>query len=427
MTESSSLSDQFEARIRAHRPLSLNVNWAGELIFPHYDGLSIMNLAATIPALFGLTVNPPLDPAVWGGTLPDVDRVVLFITDGLGYKWLREMMAEDDAFAAVVADLNGGREPLPLTSVAPSTTSVALPTLWTAAQPGLHGVTGRFMYMRELSTVVDVLFYRTATGRAGELESLFMEPEDFLPVATIPEQLSALSVPTHRLIAQALTGTSLSRMLHRGVKEHHSHIGYTDLWLRLSDVLRTTARKRCYVSVYWEMVDALSHAYGAHNDYLRAEIKSQMTALRDTLAKAEPRDGRTLVMIAADHGHYPMPQLVDIATDPDLFDAVRGRPSGDSRLSYWLLRDGTKSRVTDVLAARYSDVLAWADPQTVIDAGVFGAGLHPELHHRLGDLVVFPREGVRIGYREAHRDSRGSNHGGLSDWEMFAPLLWTTF
>ncbi|WP_174242855.1 alkaline phosphatase family protein [Escherichia coli] len=385
-----------------------------------------MNLAATIPALFGLTVNPPLDLAIWGGAMPDVNRVVLFVTDGLGYKWLREMIAEDDAFAAVIADLNGGRAPLPMTSVAPSTTSVALPTLWTAAQPGLHGVTGRFMYMREVSTVVDVLFYRTATGMHGELESLFLEPEDFLPVATLSEQLSTLGVPTHLLLAKDLMGTGLSRMLHRGVAQRHTHIGYTDLWLRLSDVLQTTARKRCYISVYWEMVDSLSHAYGAHNDYLRAEIKNQMTALRDTLAKAAPRDGRTLVLIAADHGHYPIPQLVDIAADPDLFDAVRGMPSGDHRLSYWLLREGTKSRVTDVLDARYSHVLAWAEPQTVIDSGVFGAGLHPELLHRLGDLVVFPREGVRIGYRVTHRESRGSHHGGLSDWEMLAPLLWTT-
>lgn len=422
----STTAAQLEARIRAFRPLELNVPWQTELIFPHYDGLAITNLAATIPDLLGVTMGTPLDNTVWGQTPPHtdqtIDRVVLFITDGLGYKWLNQLIEEDEAFARVIADLTAGRGAVPLTSVAPSTTTAALPSYWTGAPPGIHGIPGRFIYMREISAIADLLFYRPSTGSPGDLEKMWETPEEFLTVATIPEMLRQSGIPTHLLIVRNLMNTSLSRLIYRGVSERHAHVSFTDLWLRLHDVLRLTAGQRCYVSVYWEMVDSLSHMYGAHNDYLSAEIKAQFTALRDTLADPKVHDGRTLVLIAADHGHHPVPDMIDMGKDPALYDALRGAPFGDSRLGFLMLRDGKRTQAIDALA-RYSDRLAWVDPQMAFEAGLFGPALHPELAHRVGDLIVIPRLWVRLGYCGKPPES-ASNHGGLSDWEMLVPLLW---
>lgn len=82
------LADALEARIRANRLLDLPVPWAGELVFPHYGGLSIYNLAQSVAQVLGVELPPgaPLDEAVWGGSSPvgQVDRVVMFLSDGIG-------------------------------------------------------------------------------------------------------------------------------------------------------------------------------------------------------------------------------------------------------------------------------------------------------------------------------------------------------
>ncbi len=432
MTDNLTLANQLEAEIRANRLMTLPVAWQDEIIFPHYDGLSILNIAARIGAIFGLTNgNPPLDERIWQNRASDgeIHRVVMVITDGLGYRWLRQMMAEDEEFAGVIADLTDGHELLPLTSIAPSTTAVALPTLWTAAHPAAHGMVGTWMHLREVSTLADMLSYKPAIGThpAGILESWGLKPEDFIPVPTLPEMLTQVDVPTHLLMAKNLLGTGLSRIMHRGVAHRYTHAGLTDVWMRLRDVLIATKGQRCYVNTYRDAVDTLSHLYGSRNDYLRNEIRWQLTALRDLLADPAIHDGHTLVMIAADHGHNEAPEIINLADDPVISSAMRETISGDRRFGYVMLREGTRRTVIEHIANSYADKLTWIEPEAAYEAGLFGKSEpSPELFHRIGDLILVPRGGVQVmdSRRPSRIEGMVSMHGGLSDWEMLVPLLW---
>lgn len=430
----SSTADALEARIRAHRPLDLPVPWADELVFPHYDGLSIYNVVHTIARLLGVDLPDglPLDDAVWGGAIPPgIRRVVLILSDGLGYRWLNHFMAGDEVLRTAVADLSEGRGPLPLTSVCPSTTTTALTTLWTGASPAGHGNLGFRLFLREIGVLAIPLFWQPAVGghARGSLSAFGLEPADFVSTPGLAGVFAAAGVPVHVSLRYEFLWNGFSHILHRGLPlaNGHFHTNSTDMFLRLGDLLTATAGQRCLVSVYWDQVDTLSHRYGSGNQYLGREIRHQLTALRDVLADEAVQDGQTLVLFLADHGHYNADRFLHLPADDraaPIYEALQCPLSGEGRLPYLHLRVDHRQAVIDCVTQEYGDWLLPLDPAAALAAGLFGPGEpYAETPHRLGDLILVPRLGWALDDPDYGRGNV-SRHGGLSDWEMLVPLLW---
>ncbi|MCA9882917.1 MAG: hypothetical protein KC708_08110, partial [Anaerolineae bacterium] len=110
---------QLESEIRANRLLNPPTPWANELIYPSYADLSLRNIGHTVAQLLGapLPNSTPLDERVWGDALPaDINRVVVFLMDGMGYLHLQMLMEEDEAVRESVMQLTQGNGPVPLTS-----------------------------------------------------------------------------------------------------------------------------------------------------------------------------------------------------------------------------------------------------------------------------------------------------------------------
>ena len=120
-----------EQQILAHRPFTVSVPWADEIVYPYYDGLSIRNLAHTVVRLLDgkpsstWLGSSPLDGRLWEHLWGQAKRIVLFISDGLGWRLLQEIVSADTDTAQIVADLTGDGTLTPLTSVVPSTTAPA--------------------------------------------------------------------------------------------------------------------------------------------------------------------------------------------------------------------------------------------------------------------------------------------------------------
>ena len=397
-----------------------------DFTYPDYAGGSLYNLIRTIPTLFGVEMDHTLDPAQWGGALPDVDRVVLFISDGLGYPLLADLMADDPTVADAVNIVTDGRGPIALTTIAPTTTAAVLPMVWSAESPLVTGMLGTTFFLREYATLVNLLRFEPLMGhhRSGILADWGLDPGTFVPVPSLPQRLN---VPTHLLLDFHLLGTGLSRLMHRGPIETRRHAGHEDVWMRLNDVLRDTAGQRCYITGYLPNVDTLSHHYGARSDYVLAEVKQQMVSLAGILADATIRDGRTLFMVIADHGHANAPDVIYVDRDPRLNDALRMPYGGDNRFAQFYLRNDMVDTVKAVIDEDYAGRLAWFDPQQAVADGLFGPGdPHPALYHRLGDLIVAAAPGVRLA-DQLREPVPVSIHGGLSEAEMRVPLLWSRF
>ena len=426
------LAADLEQTILAHRPLDIDASWASEIIFPYYAGLSIRNLAHTVVRLIGGAAASgrlgasPLDVRLWASLDDRVRRVVLFITDGLGWRLLQEIMAEDAATAQVVADLVGEGTLTPLTSIAPSTTAAALPSIWSGAGPAATGMVGTRLLLREFGVLASLLHYRPLAGkhRHEVLEDWGLDFETFLPVETVAEALGARAIPTYALLQQDLYGSGLSRVMHRGIKRVVRHYGYTDLWIELRNLLHATRRNRCFVSVYWGAIDGVSHLFGTVTEQAIAEARCQLRDLRDVLLGPGVGDGRTLFMLVADHGHSPVREHLDLSAHPPLTEALRCGLGGEGRFAHLYLRYDYRAGVRDYVRERLGDRLAVFDPAEALRAGLFGPEApHAETGPRLGDLTLVAREGVVIDERSRAGSVSASRHGGLSAREMLVPLV----
>src|SRR5512147_2278497 len=125
-----------------------------DLVLPDYQGGSLVNLMSSVAtALGGTSPYPPL-AALPPGALAGARHLLLLVVDGLGLEYLS---GRDGALRRHLVG--------PLTSVFPSTTASAIPTLLTGLAPQQHGLTGWNMYFREVGAVVATLPFRVRTGR----------------------------------------------------------------------------------------------------------------------------------------------------------------------------------------------------------------------------------------------------------------------
>jgi hypothetical protein len=274
--------------------------------------------------------------------------------------------------------------------------------------------------------LVSMLHFRPLVGRHRSeiLEDWGLNFDNFMSTMTLGELLKTHRVDTYLLLEKSLYGSGLSRLMHRGVKRLVPHVGYTDLWLALRDVLRSTRRERAFVSVYWNAVDSLSHLYGALSEAAVDQIRRQLEALRDVLLAEGVGDGRTLFMLAADHGHAPVPEQIDLSSHRPLVEALRCGPGGEERFAYLYLRHASYDAVVDYVREHLAHQVAVVDPADALAAGLFGPDdAHPETAARLGDALLIAREGISIGDRPRQAPSTVSRHGGLSGAEMLVPLL----
>jgi hypothetical protein len=426
------LAATLEQTILAHRLMSVPSAWSDEIVFPYYEGLSIRNLAHTIVRLLdarpaaGSLGSAPLDPRLWEHWQGKARRVVLFVTDGLGWRLLQEIIAEDPTTAQAVADLTGEGTLTPITSIAPSTTAAALPCIWTGACPSATGMVGTQVFLREFGVLASMLHFRPVNGthRTEVLEDWGLDFETFLPPATLSEVLRARRVPTYLLLQKDLFGSGLSRIMHRGIRRTVRHFGYTDLWIELRNLLHETRRDRCFVKIYWGAVDGISHLFGAVTEETITEIRRQLADLRDTLAAERVGDGHTLFMLTSDHGHTSTPDYVGVTEHAPLVEALRCGLGGEGRFALLYLRHGYRDEVAGYLETHLGDKVAAVVPSEALKAGLFGPETpYAETGPRLGDLAVIARQGVTLGERPLKPGLPLSRHGGLSDREMLVPLL----
>lgn len=425
------LAQTLEAEIRSHRVLQPDVHWASEMIFPSYTDLSLRNVPHTVAEVLGQPL--PNSQALRSDLFDEqahpqhFDRVFLCLLDGLGYRYLQQLCGEDAELAEIVADLTDSRGPLPLTSVAPSTTAVALTSLWTGGTPSQTGLVGTSLFLREFSTIGNMLSYTPAIGHLppAMFEQWGMAPESFIPIPGIAQHLAQGGIESHLVLDRQLTGTGLSRFLHRGLQHYHRHMSYSDWLGSLRGALQQTCGQRAYVHVYWPAIDSIGHMYGSHHEQTRHEVKVRLGMLRELCQDPSVQDGRTLVMILADHGHYNAPQQLNIDAMPRLRAAMRMGMTGDSRLAFVHLQDSDADELIAHLHEEYGDVLAALRMDEALAAGFFGADTSLDsLRYRLGEVLLIPRLGVHLADPSVNLLNLVGWHGGLSDWEMLIPLMW---
>ena len=342
--------------------------------------------------------------------LPDADRTVVLLVDGLGWNLLRR---NGDA-----APFLNSVEARPIRAGFPTTTATSLASFGTGLPPGRHGVTGYVADVGEAGGPFNWLRWQRVGDRRDALTR--MVPERIQPAPTVFERATAAGVVATTVLPREFGGTGLTRAALRGAR-FVGTVAYGDLLH--ATVHAAAAAERTLVYCYLSQIDTLGHVYGPGSDPWTAQLTIVDRFVEDLVVRLGPD---VHLLVTADHGMVTADPAdrIDFDTVTALSDDVTAL-TGEARCRYVHAAPG---RAGDVLR-RWRDVLgerAWVGTRDdVAAAGLLGLDPTPTALRRVGDVVAIARGGACVVRTEAEprMSLLAGQHGALTDDELLVPLL----
>jgi hypothetical protein len=347
-------------------------------------------------------------------TVPQSQRVVVLLVDGLGLLSLRDH--------AAAAPYLSSMDCTDLTVGFPTTTSTSLASLSTGVPAGQHGFTGYTSYDDVAGDVVNWLAWQPV-GRKDDLRDRLV-PEVVQPLPTVWEQATDAGVSVTVASSRAFEGTGLTRAVFRGGRFRGVTTG-GDAIAIAADAADHGYRSLVYA--YIAELDFVGHVRGAGTDAWAAQlglVDRQVELLADRLPSG------TTLLVTADHGMADMPAeaTVDADTDGSPLRAGVVALAGEPRMRHIHCEPGARD---DVLAT-WTELLgdrAWViTGEDAVAAGLFGPVVLPSARRKIGDVLMMSRGdlGVVQRKREPRLSSMPGHHGSLTDRELLVPLLCAT-
>ena len=421
----SDLSDQIRPRLETNKLSGIDLG--ADAIHPCYDGLSILNLPASMCRWLGASElsHPPLDLPELDGLVEGTRQIVVALIDAVSYERFRRWISMQSSELDPAADHS---LLAPLTSVVPSTTSAVLTTLWTGSSPAEHGVIGYELFLKEYGLVANMITHAPMSfeGSTGLLYKAGFQPDSALPVPTLGPRLESAGIEAHAFLHYAISRSGLSRMHYAGV-EMHTFGGAPDLWISVRELAERRLERPRLIWVYYGDVDGLSHRYGPDSEQAEAEFTSFINALLDNFVRHLSLETRrqTLLLLLTDHGQIntQVDPNFELRNHPSLVHRLHMLPTGENRLAYLYPRPGQVKGIIEYFGQTWPQSFSLMASGQALRAGLFGPGnpakVTPE---RLGDLIAISHGDAYLWWSSKTNLLLG-RHGGLSAEEMIVPLM----
>lgn len=378
---------------------------------PNFTGEGIANLMTSIGLGLGMDTDdgpsrcPPLKALP-----PDAVRghrhVLLMVIDGLGEIMLRD--GHCPTFAA--------HQTATLSSVFPTTTAAGITCFLTGQPPACHGLTGWYVYLDTLDTVMAVLPGRPR-GEGPSYTDLEVTPRDLLRLEPLFERVP---VPSHCISPANIADSPFNRSVTGAAR------GYV-----FDDLPGFFHETRCavldgpgFTYAYWPELDSLGHRHGAQSAELYAHLAELDAGFGQLLGEIAGSD--TLVLLTADHGMIDAPKRLDLNAHPEVIECLSHPLCGEPRVAFAYVRPDRAERFSALVREWFGHCLILVESSVLLDAGWFGPGTpHPALSGRIGDFTLLMHDGWMIMDplpQEAPPGMVGV-HGGLSAQERLVPLI----
>lgn len=405
-----------------------------EFIKPNYNGGGIANIPPTILRILdcpGLEDKNPLYRRYYDGYSEDVDKVILFVFDSLGYNVFSKFLRRNREFKRMFENCTIDK----LTSVFPATTATAITTLSTGRTPQEHGIMGYKVYLREFGAIVNMIKFSALQQQgSNRLLDLGVNPKEFLGLKTIYELLNENNIKSFILLNRAYSGSGLSKLVNTG-GETEDYATITDMMVRARKLLERNANRKTYIYMYWEGLDTISHMRTPFSEEAEMEILTVMTAMKraliDPLKKRIAK--RTVIIITGDHGQSYVDRkgLYVVNEDQELTRLLMIPPTGETRIAYLYPVSGAIDDVKNYFYDNFGDNYVLIESKEALKIGLFGLGeIKSEVLPRIGELIVLPRPGYGIKYffekKEIEIEEKRGSHGGMSKDEQLVTLIVST-
>ncbi|MFN2302322.1 MAG: alkaline phosphatase family protein [Anaerolineales bacterium] len=397
------------------------------LIFPFYEGFSLVNIPGTLARLLDASDfgKPPLDEVLLSNLKGPYEKVILMLVDALGYHLFNEIRcSEKDSLWCRYADQAVF---CPITSICPSTTASALTSLWTGEGAARHGIVGYTMWAKEFGMVINNIHHSAASANydTGGLSRSGFDPQAFLDAPLLGSHLRDHGIEVSAFMHRSIANSGLSVMQLEDVSVM-TFTDEADLCVSLAEYMNSRPGIREYIYVYYSDVDTLMHHYSSQD----ARIKLQFSFFSALFERAclqnltETAAQKSLLILTADHGSMTTPKnpRYDLANHHDLMDCLVMQPTCENRFSFFFIKPGRVQDLKDYFKRTWPDEFYLLDPDDALDAGLFGNGpFKVGIRDRLGDMIAVARDDAYLWWAPKPNPLAG-RHGGLSRNEMLVPF-----
>lgn len=374
------------------------------MIYPDYKKNNIVNFASSILKAFGVKpLYPVLDEL---DDLKKYKNVIFLLIDGLGYEYLEKYGQDSFLKKHLVKKLS---------SVFPSTTAAATTALETGVPAQQHGITAWFMWLKELGVVSTILPFRPRYGH-------FTFPND---------EIERSDIYLEKKIVDKIKDESFmvypAKIVDGKVnKKKKSLLPYktmNGMFLQIKKIIKSSD-KRKYVHVYFDKFDGFCHDYGCNSQEAR-ESFLQIDKKISNLAKSLKKTNSTLV-ITADHGLLDT-KIIFLRDHPRLQETLTLPLCGEGRAAFCYVHPDKVEQFENYIKTKLNYACELHKSKDLIKDGVFGLfEPHEKLKERVGDYILIMKENYILKdflFKEKEK-ILVANHGGISDFEMYVPLIW---
>ncbi len=400
----------------------------GGYLFPDYGRYCFVGVPGT--CLSFLDARPEGVPTIPADTYldvghEDVTTVLFVLIDGFGYNSWCRITDDERCETNLLTRFEDRGIVTPITSLFPSETAAALPSVHTGQYPAEHGLLGWWQYVSGVGRV-QTLPYLTEEGQPVreafpnaprpeevlyEAESLYTRvPSDVQTVLFRPTEFADPREGGYDAGADTYVGYDTVPELAIHLRREFDH------------------ESRQYLFVYLPQVDELSHSAGPEAESTEDKLESILDTLsQEFIDRVEPDyAGDTLVVLSADHGHIDTAGYKTLNENETLHTALAEGADGNLIPPVGSARQLQLHLQHDQIAAVQASLSHDLDCLTFTQSeytsqNLFGpTECSPVFEQNAPDLLCVHRnKGMWFGGETLHHVGM---HGGLSPEEMLVPF-----
>lgn len=359
---------------------------------PDYKKGSILNLMSSICHAFGTkTKYKPLKSL---NTALEKTNIILLIIDGLGYYNLPNGFLKRNTIQK-------------LTSVFPSTTVPAIPSIYTGMAPQETGMPGFDIYLKE-SNIIDIAI---AHINKFTKKPVNQKITNLFSIKPIMEKIKAERyIFYHKSVADS--------KFTKAVAHRAKIIKYTTIKEHFNKILKaSTGKKRKFIISHWLHYDILAHNYGIRHKKTLKHLKQ----LENITKKLSQKIKNTTIVITADHGMTKISKSVILEEHPKLLKLLKIPVCGDPRTVFCYVSN--KKMFKHYIQHNLSHACEIKESKKLAKKGMFGLFTpHKKFYDRIGDYTLLMKPGYSLYSKRKPRYEPG-NHGGTTKEEMTVPLI----
>ncbi|MHA1580276.1 MAG: alkaline phosphatase family protein [Candidatus Freyarchaeota archaeon] len=358
----------------------------------------------------------------------DAENVVNVIVDSVGTK----QFPFAERLFRLYEELNG----IVLSSVFPTITSAAIPSIHSGLPPERHGIIGHKILFPQLGTVVDTL--KMASVKVPSFDMLYKSGIDVKLLLLERGMYSVLDeegVLHAELLPWDIAGTGLSHLL----ETENVSIGYSDIidgFSLAKRILEKYEGRKTLINIYVGLMDSMSHVYGPFSEEYRYAIRHLENVLLTFINRLKRSIARNSVLtVFSDHGQDALEAekgiTVSEAEVEEVSKLLRFPPGRSGRVMHFYVNEGCSEDVVGWLTEKVGDK-GFAMTFEEIQAKLLPETREPDaIKSRVGDVVLIMKSGAEMRTEKEEEEDKEKiiektflgSHGSITLNEITVPYL----